>query len=374
VRILIVNFEYPPLGGGGGVATKQIAEKLSSKHEVHVVTTKYKDLPQFEIVNDVRIHRVKVWGRNSLPTATLTSLISFVPVAVVKMLSLTRDVKFDVINAQFVLPSGLASALIARLKRIPMVLSFVGGDIYDPTKGTSPHRFGLLRWVVRQIARQAVSLTAISKDTAQRARELHGVRGDIKVVHLGIEPFYQELKQQEDTWISIGRLVPRKGYEVLLEAWKDVPEAKLIILGGGPLKNKLSSMAKQLGLTDRVEIAGYVSREEKYRHLLEATGYVSAAEHEGFGIVFLEAMEAGLPIATTNEGGQNDFLKHNENAILFDPRDVQALASGVRKLQDDAQLRKRMGVKNREDVKKFYLEKTVAAFESILENASSTRN
>ena len=102
MNILIVNFEYPPLGGGGGVATRQFSEELAKRHTIHILTTGFKGLASYEVANKVVIHRVPVWGRSSLPTASLLSMISFVLSAFWFGVGICGREKFDVINAQFV--------------------------------------------------------------------------------------------------------------------------------------------------------------------------------------------------------------------------------------------------------------------------------
>lgn len=377
----MINFEYPPLGGGGGVATHDMARVLAKRHTVHVLTTAFGELPRDEVQEGVSIHRVPVLGRTSLPTATFLSLLLFAPMAVVRGISLLRETPFDVIYAQFVIPSGLPAAIISRLFGIPFVLTFIGGDIYDPSKGISPHRHALLRWVIRWIASQASARTAISHDTKTRTIELHGVKEDITVVPIGLKEKTVQVhakraqfgfSEDDIVCVSIGRLVPRKGYDILLQAWKEIPSAKLVIIGDGPMKELLLTTIEEYGLQDRVQLLGQVDEEQKFQLLSIATMYVSAAQHEGFGIVFLEAMDAGLAIVASDDGGQRDFLVHGENAFLVGPHDSHAVSAAVRTLMEDSPLRARMGEKNKEDVKQYYLDRTVARIEQILMKASSS--
>lgn len=378
MKILLVNFEYPPLGGGGGVATCQIARELASRHEVHVLTTGFYNLPSEEVQEGIHVHRVPVLGRRELPTATFISLITFAPAAFLKGVFLFRSYAFDVVHAQFVIPSGVPAALLARMFRIPFVLTFIGGDVYDPSKRISPHRNILLRAVIRWISNNAVLRTAISHDTKTRTLELHGVRGGIEVIPIGLVPLSHtrvsrsSLGVPENAFVcaTIGRLVPRKGYDVMLEAWKAIPNAHLFIMGNGPLKDSLCRTIEQLGLTDRVHLLGHVSEEQKQQFLLISDVYVSAAQHEGFGIVFLEAMDAGLPIVAANDGGQRDFLNHGEHALLVAPHDPQGVAHAITYLQQHPEVRARMAQKNKEDVKKYYITHTAHQFESVLVRAT----
>ncbi len=370
----MINFEYPPLGGGGGVATYDMACELAKRHTVHVLTTVYQDLPRTETIRGVVIHRVPVLGRTSLPTSTFLSLVTFAPAAFIAGIRIVKETKFDVIYAQFVIPSGLPAALLSKLFKIPFVLTFIGGDVYDPSKGISPHRHFLLRAIIRFIASAADARTAISNDTKTRTIELHGVKEDITVVPIGLQPTEsaqgsrKELgfSDEDIIGISVGRLVSRKGYNTLLSAWRKVPNAKLIIIGDGPLKADLLQRIAEYGLTNQVQLLGQVEENKKLQLLSIGDMYVSAAQHEGFGIVFLEAMHAGLPIVAANDGGQTDFLAHGKHALLVAPHDSDGFAEAITTLTKNEEVRKEMGKKNKEDVREYYLEHTVAIIENIL--------
>lgn len=370
----MINFEYPPLGGGGGVATHDIACELAKRHTVHVLTTGFQELPKRETIDGVVIHRVGVWGRTSLPTSTVLSLVTFAPAAFFAGLRIMKETKFDVLYAQFVIPSGLPAAFLSRIFKVPFILTFIGGDVYDPSKGISPHRHVLLRALIRFLASAADARTAISQDTKTRTIELHGVTKDISVVPIGLTPKKVPTASRNDfgfskediICVSIGRLVPRKGYDILLTAWKDVPDAKLVIIGDGPLKQELSETIAAYGLSDRVQLLGQVDEKTKLQVLSVADMYVSAAQHEGFGIVFLEAMHAGLPIVATNDGGQTDFLSHKKHALLTAPHDAEAVSKAVKTLIENKELRESMGKRNKEDVCNYYLENTASLIEKIL--------
>ena len=377
MRILLINYEYPPLGGGGGIETRDLAEELAKRHTVHVLTMWYQGLLKEETRNGVVIHRVRVWGRTHLPTATLRSMATFVPVAFFRGLTLVRRLRPDLINAHFVVPSGVPAVLLAKLFGLPLVVTLIGGDVYDPSKGVSPHRHALLRVTISWILRQASAITAISQDTKERAIQYHRAPETIEVIPLGlVPPVFSERSRSslEDApghfhFITVGRLIPRKGYRDLLQGFARMQETRAVlhIVGEGPLGPELRAECEQLGIADRVRFHGRVTDEEKFQLLRAADAYVSTPLHEGFGISFLEAMVVGLPILATDTGGQTDFLVAGKNALLVPPRRPEQIAHALDWLARDASLRSSMAAANRAAVQRYLIGETARRYEELFQ-------
>lgn len=376
MRILIINYEFPPLGGGGGVASYQIAKGLVARgHEVDVLTTGRRGLPSNEVVDGMGIYRVPVAGRAELATATLLSMLSFVPSSLVKGWQILRKKRYDILSTHFAVPSGPTGVMLSRLSNTPQVLTIVGGDIYDPTKKLSPSNSFLLRTVVRSVLNSSSHIIAISADIQRRARRDYRCQKDIQVIHYGLSPFRFASKgrtqlgipEEDMVLISIGRLIKRKALGDLLLALSRLEDQKfrLLIIGEGPEEPHLRDLATRLGLSSRVDFLGAVWGEPKFQYLAASDIFALPSVHEGFGLVFLEAMYCGLPVIASSSGGQTDFLREGETGFLVPVGDVDTLAERIRRLGRDEALRKEIGEFNRQYVKRFHIAEVAQQYEAL---------
>lgn len=374
-KILIVNYEYPPLGGGGGVATCDLAIEWAKKYQVDVLTSSFKGLPKFEVVQGVNIHRVKVLFRSSRDTASFTSMLSYLFFGFFKGIRLARKNKYMVINTHFAVPSGPLGYIIGKMFGIPNVLSLHGGDIYDPSKKSSPHKSFFFKRVVRFIMNRANRIVAQSTNTKGNAEKYYKPKKAIQVVPLPFHPPVIEkfdraaagYSRNDFLIVSIGRVVKRKSYDLLIRAIFQIRDrrVKLLIVGDGPERQNLQNLTEYLGLKDRVKFTGFISEKEKYGFLSKADLFALTSLHEGFGIVFMEAMYCGLPIVCTNNGGQTDFIISGQNGLLLNVGDIGSCAENINRLINDKKLYKKCSKNNRLKVKMFYAAKVAGQYLDI---------
>jgi glycosyltransferase involved in cell wall biosynthesis len=383
LKILIINYEFPPLGGGGGVATMDLALEWVKTAQVDVLTSWFKGLPYYERVQGINVYRVPIFFRKSRDAASFLSMLSYLPFGFFKGLRLCLKNRYDVINTHFAVPSGPLGYTLGLIFRIPNVLSLHGGDIYDPSKKMSPHRSIFWRNVVRFIMNRADRIIAQSSNTRDNALKYYAPRREVGIIPLAFHPPLLSgvkratlgFKKNEFLLITIGRLIKRKAIDHMIRALAAVPDARvrLLVLGDGPEREFLESLARELGLGDRVVFAGYVTEEQKYDFIEVSNVFISTSLHEGFGIVFMEAMYCGLPIICSNHGGQVDFLKNGENALLVDVGDIEGYARSIRRFIDDDGLFKRCSANNRMRVKDFYAENVAARYTHLYKEVSGNR-
>ncbi|MCC7119444.1 MAG: glycosyltransferase [Anaerolineales bacterium] len=146
---------------------------------------------------------------------------------------------------------------------------------------------------------------------------------------------------------AVGRLVPVKGYDVLVEAFKQieqkVPRLVCLLVGDGECKAQLEEQIKRLGLEGRVFLAGYQDRDMALMILKASSIFAMPSRYEGTPIALLEAAALGLPILASSGGGIPELVADNEQALLIPPNDPTGLANGLVKLCEDPAFAERIG-------------------------------
>ncbi|MFE5570391.1 glycosyltransferase [Amycolatopsis japonica] len=274
----------------------------------------------------------------------------------------------DVVHAHFWM-SGLASILAAKDLGIPVAQTFHALGVvkrrYQGKNDTSPPDRIRLE---RMIAKQADRVIATCSDEVFELVRMGLPRSRASVVPCGVDltTFTPDGgvagRTARRRIVSVGRLVPRKGFDLAIAALPSLPDTELVIVGGpdaGPLDKapevrRLRAIADRAGVADRVHLPGLVSREQMPALLRSADAVVCTPWYEPFGIVPLEAMACGVPVVATAVGGLTDTVVDGVTGMLVPPRNPGELAAALRRLLGDASLCESFGLAGADRVRARY--------------------
>jgi glycosyltransferase involved in cell wall biosynthesis len=207
---------------------------------------------------------------------------------------------------------------------------------------------------VRQVMKRAAAIIVTSKRYLESSDELVGFHEKCHVIPLGIdvEAFKAETlpevraihaKYGPRLIVAVGRLVPYKGFEVLLQAMRDI-DATLLLIGSGPLQKQLRTTIEKLGIAGKAHLLGHVEDTLPYYKAAQMLVLSSVSRAESFGLVQVEAMAAGIPVVNTEiESGVPEVSIHGTTGITVPPRDSKALAHAVMVLLDNTETRAKYG-------------------------------
>ena len=200
-----------------------------------------------------------------------------------------------------------------------------------------PFRAGPWRFAERVLARRARRVIAISAAVRSFSVEQVGLPAEkIEVIHYGLDALPEPWGENPDLPIPDGaplllcvaRLAPQKGVDIAIRALPSIPDAMLLVLGEGPERPRLESLARELGVADRVLMPGRVGDVAAlYRR---CNVVVHPARWEGFGLAMLEGMLAGRPVVAANAGSAPELVADGMTGLLFPPDDAEALARDVK--------------------------------------------
>jgi glycosyltransferase involved in cell wall biosynthesis len=379
MRILLINYELPPIGAGAGNATHHIARQLArTGDDVLVLTARFAGLPRRETRDGYAIRRSPALRRRP-DRSTPLEMASFLLGGLVPSVSVARSFRPEAACAFFALPSGPLALLLERVFAIPYLVSLRGGDVpgFLPEDLARVHRLTLP--FLRAVGRRAFALVANSEGLATLAHRTWPDR-PIRVIPNGVDldEFAPAAGAREPgplRLLAVGRLVRQKGLGHVIAALAAAPADRfLTIVGDGPDRPELEAEARRLGVADRVRFTGWAARAALPDHYRQADVFVLPSFEEGMANAVLEALAAGLPIVASAVYGNRDLVGA-DNGILVAPADASAIAAAIAALAADPTARARMAEASRARALALGWEPVATAYRELLgEAVAAARN
>jgi glycosyltransferase involved in cell wall biosynthesis len=369
LKVLHIGKFYPPHMGGIETHLQALCSQLKTSVDVHALVASDGRRTTTEILDGVPVSR----------SGTALTLAS-APVCL-QMSSQIRKAKADLVHLHLPNPTAVL-AYLASHDRAPLIITYHSDTVRQKFLGA------LFQPILQVALRRSAAIIVSSPNYLESSSVLAPHRDKCKVIPLGIRTLDFEKadgpvvdclrrKHGERTVLTVGRLVYYKGFEYLIRAMTQV-RGRLLIIGDGPLRNKLEALARALGIWDRVVFLGEIRGTlAPYYHAADLFVLPSVARAEAFGIVQLEAMACGKPVINTKLPSGVPFVSLDRiTGLTVPPANPDALAKAVNLLLDDDGRRKQYGQAARHRVyQEFSLEmmaqKTIQLYDNILESTAA---
>jgi len=342
MKILMLCYEFPPLGGGASRVAHGLSTKLVTLgHQVDLVTMGYRGLPSREHVNGVQVYRVPCLRMRKY-ACTVPEAVSYLVSALPKVRQLVTQQRYDINHTHFILPDGLIAWQIKRYAQLPYVITAHGSDVpgYNPHRVKVAHKLLAPLW--KTITRNAEQIISPSK-TLQSLLVKRIADTKVALIPYGFDlDKFQPHANKQRRILVVTRMVQRKGVQYLLNALEVLPlDHEIHIVGDGPYLSNLRKMANNTGLN--LMFWGWLdNRSSELKELYETSSiFVLPSEAENFPVSLMEAMAAGLAIITTKGTGCAEVV--GDAAILVEPRNPEAIQAALETLTVDDNLCMRLG-------------------------------
>ncbi len=243
---------------------------------------------------------------------------------------------FDLIDAHYFYPDGVAAVMLGKVLRKPVVITARGTDI-----NLIP-RYALPRAMIRYAAREAAGIIAVSQALKDELVALGVPASRVNVLRNGVDlvmfrPMDRSAARNRlgvsgPTLLSVGLLIERKSHDLVIGALPMLPGYTLLICGEGPEKPALERLAKQLGVADRVRFLGRIPHDRLAEIYSAADALVLASSREGWPNVLLEAMACGTPVIASNIWGNPEVVTRPEAGVLMGERTASGVAAAAKQL------------------------------------------
>ena len=335
MKILCYTDTFFPKVGGAEMVLHNLAIQLSARQEeVHVLAPRpkrYSDSPGHTFYP---VHRYGApSSKRFLVRQTLVYLI---------WLQLRH--RFDILHCHAAYPQAYVGATFKNIFKRPVVVRPHGSDIVP---GGRMRKNASLEKRVRLALLRADAIIAQGNYLRDVILELGIPQDKIVIINNGVDlasyTDSEAFPHPRPYILALGNLIRRKGFDILLKAFKGIREQRvdLLIAGAGREAQSLKIMARELGLEQQVHFLGVVTGQEKINLYKSALFFVCPSRKEPFANVILEALAAGLPVVASAVDGNLELVHHEKHGLLFPVDDCDALTGALRRMMSEQGLAER---------------------------------
>ncbi len=375
MHILVLNYEFPPVGGGGGRVAEDICRELANMgHEIRVQTAHLKGLPKIESRNGFTIYRSPSLRRRA-DTCTIPEMVAFILLNISPTLRHIREFKPDVIHVHFAVPTGFIAWAIHHLTKIPYVLTTHLGDIPGAVPEQTDRYFYFIKPFTVRIWKDAACVTTVSESNRQLASKSYDVQ--IQVIPNGIKLKENDGKppdiHQIPRLVFAGRFNPQKNLLFLVDILKEIADLnwEMDMLGDGPLFNTVKEKLIALNLQDRVHLRGWICPDSVESIMNESDILLLPSISEGMSVVGVQALSHGLAILGSNIGGITDVVENGINGYLCPVNDLDAFSKSLRIMLSSGESLRKMKMASKFKANEFDLNQIVQSYEKVLIEAAA---
>ncbi len=382
LKILMFNHEFPPIGGGGGWVSHFLGKHFAAAgHDVHLITSQFRDCPRHEAIEGFHVHRVPAL-RKSPDVCAVHEMLTYAVSSSLYGLRFAKKFQPDIVQVFFGIPAGGGAYLLRKFRQVPYIVFLGGRDV--PSRNPDPPYYRwlylLLKPIIRAIWGNASAVVACSDGLRELARETDSdIKMDVIPDAVDLEtftPVQRDAYPEKIRVLSIGRLIPRKGFQFLIRALPQILEKisqnfEIEIVGDGPYQQDLLRLAESLGVASHIHFSGSVPYSELPQKYRDADLFILPSLAEGMPLVVLEAMGTGLPIVVSRVQGIDELVVDGVNGALFDPGDVDGLAHALIKIINAGEDRIKMGKASVERVKPYDWKHIADAYLNLYKEVSS---
>ena len=377
MKILVLCYEYPPVGGGGGRMAHNVGSALVRRgHEVRVQTVRMPDLPAHEVRDGVEIFRSSGFRRRA-DFCTVPEMAWFLATSFFPSLGHIRNWKPDIVHAHFAVPTGALALACSALTGTPYVLTAHLGDLPGGNPDQTGALFRVLNPLIRPIWKHAAGISASSTFASGLARAAYGVRP--RIILNGISMEGKRVTAARPSCplelVAVGRFNPQKNFPWMIRALAGCEFPwRLSLIGDGSQRAEIESAVRDAGVGDHVNLMGWATESAMREILSKSDILLMPSTSEGNPVAAIEALKHGVAILGSDIGGLSDLIENGSNGFAVPIATPELFREKLAWLAAHPDSLHKMKAASLEVADRFDLEKIAAGFESLLSDSVKGAN